>query len=608
LAALEQLADSVVLTDTRGVIVYVNEAWTRLNGYTAREAIGSKPSLLRSGRTEPGVYDALWRTVAGGGTFRGIVHNRRKDGEVYEAMLTVAPVRDSSGAITHYVGSHRGVAGQRDAEASFQALVDASPDAVGVHCAGRFVYVNRALCRYLGYERPEQLVDMPVLDVVAPEHRALATARIQAMMAKGGSVPPAEEKFVRRDGTCVTAEVVAIPVVFDGKASIVAVARDVTERNQLAFKAMAMDRMIAIGTLAAGVGHEINNPLTYVISNLDYSLQELSRRIEGGDPCLVEVVEALSEARGGAHRVRDVVRDLRTFSRAEVDNRGPVELHRVAESSLNMAWNEIRHRARLVKELSPGVRVTANEGRLGQVVLNLLLNAAHAIAEGDVEHNQIRVRTCSDGARVGLSVQDTGVGIPAENLATIFHPFFTTKPVGQGTGLGLWICAGIVHGLGGEIVVESAVGRGSTFTVWLPPASEEVAAPRTSPSPVSQARRGRILVVDDDAPLAAAMKRTLGVENDVVGVTRGAEALALVLAGERFDLVFCDLMMPEMTGMELYQHFATSAPEMASRIIFITGGAFTPKAREFLERVPNQHVEKPFDARNLRALVRDLLR
>jgi CheY-like chemotaxis protein len=207
-----------------------------------------------------------------------------------------------------------------------------------------------------------------------------------------------------------------------------------------------------------------------------------------------------------------------------------------------------------------------------------------------------------------VDVRDTGAGIPPENLARIFDPFFTTKPAGVGTGLGLAICHSIVAALGGEIAVESAVGLGTTFRITLPqagPDNLELPAPARVAAPVG--RRGRILIIDDEEMIVSALQEALR-EHQVMVETEAKAALKRLLGGERFDLVLCDLMMPEMSGMELFTRINDEVPEQAERFIFMTGGAFTPRSRGFLASVPNLRLEKPFDLQHLLTLVRDQLR
>jgi CheY-like chemotaxis protein len=294
-----------------------------------------------------------------------------------------------------------------------------------------------------------------------------------------------------------------------------------------------------------------------------------------------------------------------------------VDLRRVLKSSINLASSQIRHRARLQTDLSPAPTVRANERRLSQVFVNLLVNAAQAIPDGSAQRNEIRIALHTDEAgRAVVEVRDTGTGIAPEHLPRLFDPFFTTKPVGEGTGLGLAICHGIVSSLGGELSVESQLGLGSTFRVTLPAAttldaeaqtSERASLKAGSPSAQSPTRRARILVIDDDPHVGNAVRETLAREHDVVALTSASEALRRLEGGESFDLILCDLMMPVMTGVDLHEILRRARPELAARMVFLTGGAFTARARTFLAEVPNPRLEKPFDPKSLRSFVRQLL-
>jgi CheY-like chemotaxis protein/two-component sensor histidine kinase len=319
-----------------------------------------------------------------------------------------------------------------------------------------------------------------------------------------------------------------------------------------------------------------------------------------------DVTDALEQAREGASRVRTIVRDLKILSRRDEETVGPVELPRIVESSINMAFNEIRHRAKLVKQFGPVPRVLANEARLGQIFLNLLVNAAQAIPEGDAESNEIVVRTSTDeDGRAIVSVRDSGMGMTPETLRRIFDPFFTTKPIGVGTGLGLAICQSIAHSLNGEIQVESAPGKGSTFRVVLPAAHSDARRPDDAPGSPVKTRRGRVLVVDDEPMIGHAMHRLLGREHEVVALTRADAAMGKIDEGERFDVILCDLMMPDVTGMDFHGWLKKRAPREANEVIFLTGGVFTERAAAFVSEVPNLRLEKPIDARKLRSVVNE---
>jgi PAS domain S-box-containing protein len=359
--------------------------------------------------------------------------------------------------------------------ADFRPLIELLPDAVGVYAGLDVVYANARLVELLGYASAADIVGRPAITFVAPEDRPLAEERRRTYADRRADAPAAEERFLRRDGTHVVVEVETRAIVFDGAPATLVHARDLSERKQLQAQLVLADRLASVGRLAAAVGHEINNPLAYVLANLDLALERLTEiAADGAAPDRVaEVSEMLREAREGADRVRHIVRDLKVFTRGESEDRARVDPRRVLDSCVNIARGEIRQRARLVKRYDETPPVLANEARLGQVLLNLLVNAAHAIPEGDPLENEILVATRAEGdGRVVIEVRDSGSGIRDDVRERIFEPFFTTKGGSYGSGLGLSIAQSIVTALGGEILVESEPGKGSAFRVVLPAANE----------------------------------------------------------------------------------------------------------------------------------------
>jgi CheY-like chemotaxis protein len=313
------------------------------------------------------------------------------------------------------------------------------------------------------------------------------------------------------------------------------------------------------------------------------------------------MMKALDATLAGAHRVKQIVADLKAFARVEYDETGVVDLAAVADTSIAMTRNELRHHARVVKDYGPVPAVVANEGRLVQTIVNLLQNAAHAIAAGDADHNEVRVAISTlPSGEASVAIRDTGCGMPDAVAARAFDAFFTTKPVGIGTGLGLSICRKIVAGLGGRIEVDTAPGAGSTFTVILPPAPTAVRPAKSPAVAPAIGRRLRILAIDDEAEIGAALQRTLGRDHDLTFVTQAAAALALIDAAA-FDVVLCDVMMPDITGIQFLTRLAEAHPALAPRVVFMTGGAFSPGSRELLDRMTNARVDKPFDGAALRA-------
>jgi CheY-like chemotaxis protein len=385
--------------------------------------------------------------------------------------------------------------------------------------------------------------------------------------------------------------------------------RDAQERLLIA------DRLAGIGTLAAGAAHEINNPLTYALLNVDHALRQM--RVAAADGAALPVgddenalpgmIRALEQAQDGMQRVRSIARNLLTFSRGALDTRSLVDVRAIVESSIQMAMHEIVHRARVVREFAEVPPVEANEAALGQVFINLLVNAAQAIPEGGApSRHTVRVSTSTDArSNAVVEIEDTGVGIPPDVLPRIFDPFFTSKAAGTATGLGLSISHGTITRLGGMIDVQSTVGRGTCFRVVLP-ASKRWRASSTGRWRVAAEapERRRVLVVDDDRQVGEAIARVLRNEADVELLTEGRAALARLAAGERWDVILCDLMMPDCSGVDVYAGTVERAPDAVGSLVFMTAGAFTPRTRAFLENVTRPCFEKPLDAERIREIVR----
>jgi len=389
----------------------------------------------------------------------------------------------------------------------------------------------------------------------------------------------------------------------------VAVVRDITEEKSTQTRLLVADRLASIGMLAAGVAHEINNPLAAVVANLEFARDGIQKLLARPDmPAeLAEIGKMLLEANDASTRVRRIVTDLRVLARAEADSMGPVDIHQVLESVLRLAKNEITQRARIVRDFGDVQYVEGNESRLSQVFLNLVMNAVQALPDGKADQNEIRVSTRRDATgRVVVSVTDTGEGISPEAMQRLFVPFFTTKRVGIGTGLGLSICQRLVAACGGEIKAESRPGEGASFHVALRGARVPSAVPAKRvelPTEVPVQRRGKILMIDDEPVILNILARALGSNHECVATTKATEALERLRAGEHFDLILCDLMMPTMDGKQLYAELERIDPEQAHRMVFLTGGAFTPSLQAFLADIANERISKPFDVAQLKSTV-----
>ncbi|HEY0986208.1 MAG TPA: ATP-binding protein, partial [Kofleriaceae bacterium] len=357
--------------------------------------------------------------------------------------------------------------------ASFRAVVDLMPDLISVYRDRELVYLNLASRRFLGFDDDdERWKQLQLAEMVHPDDRAQVAELFRRVreLEPGASAEVIEMQTRAADDTWRTCEISAICVEIGGELTVVASGRDITERKRMRAKLLVSDRMASLGTLAAGIAHEINNPLAYVTGNLEAMAEALqsAKRDDSSADC-DELSAVVNDARDGAERVRKIVQGLRSFSRSEQqEHRAPLALADVLEAAIRLTGNELRHRAQLVRELGPVPRVVADDGRLTQVFINLLVNAAHAIPDGHSADHRITVRTRTDAhGRAVAEVQDTGKGMPPEVQARVFDPFFTTKDVGEGTGLGLSICHSIISGLGGQISIDSAPDHGTVVRVVL---------------------------------------------------------------------------------------------------------------------------------------------
>ncbi|WP_437963008.1 response regulator (plasmid) [Sorangium sp. So ce119] len=412
-------------------------------------------------------------------------------------------------------------------------------------------------------------------------------------------------------GLPVVLDVRWVDVDWQGRPARMALLRDVTGRRraeELRLHLERSERLAAVGQLAAGVAHEINNPLAYVVANLELLAREIKRLADTGAPT-ERLGQPLADACHGAARVMHIVRDLGVFARGEANEAiGPTDVNAVIESALNIVHAQMKHRARVVRELAPVSRVGGAEGRLTQVFVNLLINAAHSMREGRAADNLVEVRTREQDREVIAEIVDSGCGVAEEHLHRLFEPFFTTKRAGEGTGLGLAICRSIVESCGGSIAISSKVGVGTCVRIRLPAWSS--GEPAALPAPARDegaARRGRILIVDDEPLILRALRGILGTTHEVVCVGSGAQAQRTLLLDADFDVVLCDIVMQEGTGIELLEWMEAELPALAERVLFMTGGGTSEVSRRFLAAHGARVLAKPVDPAELVERVEGLL-
>ncbi|GAB5541477.1 MAG: hypothetical protein SangKO_012370 [Sandaracinaceae bacterium] len=623
-ATLDALADPVLVRGPDGKVLYVNAAAATLLSEAAEALVGREASALVPERLRQidGRPFFEWLAERYRTTGRPVrVPLLRHDGvEIHQIVrvstTTIAPDRVAVVAVLRPPTEDVDLAsdplqlsqGEHPTpESSYQKVFDAVP--VGVlhfDAKGRVTDCNEVFLEQLGSTR-ERILG---LDMLTLPNKGVAAAVREATEGREGyfegeytSVTGGRSRFYRA---------LFSPIMREGRVEGgVGVVDDVTDRREIEARLARGERMASLGRLAAGVVHEINNPLAYVRTSLELARREITRFQENGDHAHLErVLETVAHAEDGVERVRIIASDLKTFSRGDEGSWLLVDIARVAQSAINLAHNEIRHRAELSVDIEPALpRVLGSETRFVQVLVNLLVNAAHAIEEKGEGRGRIALRMGREGGEVFIEVEDTGAGIPEGPVERIFEPFWTSKPKGVGTGLGLSICHGIVTSAGGDIrVVRSRPGEGTLIRVELPAAGGgavpfEPDVRDTDPD--APAGAGRILIVDDEVKLAQTLALALGDGFDVVVAGSGREALDVLADDRDWDLVLCDLMMPDVSGMDVYDAIVEQMPQLLPKLVFMTGGAFTSRARQFLKRYRPRRLQKPFALDEVERLLRD---
>jgi PAS domain S-box-containing protein len=519
----------------------------------------------------------------------------RADGKRVYVRAVAKPLFDGGGEPSHVVVAFRDVTAEADSEAAaivarhkLKMALEHAPIILFASDVDGTVTVSEGAGLEAMGVAPGELVGKSIFDLYANNPKVLENHR-RAL---------AGESFrtVTEHGDVVLETWVSPMRGPAGEiGGVIGVSTNVTERSRMERQAGRAERLAALGRLAASVAHEINNPLTYAIEALRLATDGMAA---AGAAAPAQLPELLREAADGMERVRLITRDLKAFSRSDEEARRPQDLGLALAAATKMVATRTSARARVELKLGPIATVEADPTRLIQIFVNLVLNAVDALPSG-AERNRIEIALGLEGAEAVVDVTDNGPGVPEELRARVFDPFFTTKPVGEGTGLGLFVTRNLVEALGGTITLDDAPGGGARFRIRLPtvasPADRAPAPASAAVAPV--ARRRRVLIIDDEPQLARLFRASLAAEFDVEVFTSGRAGLEHLLASDPYDLVLCDLMMSDVSGMKVFEEVRRGRPGVESSIVFMTGGVFDPAVADFLASVPNECIDKPFDVR-----------
>ncbi len=622
ITAIEQCAEGLLITDTRGKIQYVNPAFTTITGYGCEEAIGETPRLLKSGQHDQAFYRHLWNTILRGEIWRGEVVNRRKDGSLYTEETSITPVRDDQGAITHFIAIKQDITERkraeealRQSEARYRELVEnATYGIYRVTVTGKFLEVNPALVQMLGYaSKAELLSKCPQADIYCdPADRE----KLVEQGLRLGRVDGAEVQWRRKDGRLITVRLSG-RTVFDEHTEVQVfevIAEDVTERRAMEKHVRQIQKFEAIGQLAGGIAHDFNNVMGAIMG-----WAELGQEQAPPDGSLHSYFQKI---RAQIERATGLTRQLLAFARRQLLEPRILNLNHLVAELLTFLEKVISKDIEVKTVLSPELEaIRGDPSQIEQVLMNLCLNARDAMPSGgrlvietqNVELGEDYYRHHSyarPGRYVVLSVSDNGVGMDAATIEHIFEPFFTTKEMGKGTGLGLATVYGVVKQHGGFLHVYSEPGQGTVFRVYLPVAgvapSEAELRERPDDEPVRGGSETLLVAEDHDGVREMARMTLESLGYRLLLAANGAEALELFLAQpDSVALVVLDVVMPKLAGPDAYLKMCETKPGLP--VIFTSGYSAEMHSLSAVLQQGAAALQKPYGPSLLGRKVREIL-
>jgi PAS domain S-box-containing protein len=627
LAALEAVANGVVITDAHGTILWVNAAFTQMTGYSSAEAVGQNPRLLKSGEHSPDFYREMWSTIMSGRSWSGDMTNRHKDGSIYVEEQTITPVPGADGRPAYFIAvkqdrtmRRRADLALRQSEERYRLLAENVSDVIGhYNLAMDALYVSPSVQQLRGYT-PEEVMARPMLDQMTPASRDLAVRAFQEEIEierRGGGDPARsrtlELELVCKDGSTVWTES-KVTGMRDSNGSLTGfllVSRDITQRKQLEEQLRQAVKMEGIGQLAGGIAHDFNNLLT-VIGGHSYILLN---RLPADHPMRRDLVLIQQTS----DRAAALTRQLLAFSRRQTLTPAVIDLSDIVTGLKALLPRVLGEDVQVVMDLDPVPGyVTADPGQVEQVILNMAVNSRDAMPGGgsliletrhvDVDATSARHKGDLEPGRYEvLSITDTGIGMDPATMCRVFEPFFTTKPAGKGTGLGLATAYGIIKQSGGHITVDSRPGSGTTFCIYLPRTEATESATVAAVETISRRGTEVILLVEDDINLRALARDILASEGYTVLDSQDPED-ALRVAERRaggIHLLLTDVVMPLMSGRTLADSIKRLRRDI--KVLYMSGYPGDAIDHFGVLDPGMTLLEKPFNVASLTRKVREVL-
>ncbi len=602
---LDQVPDPVFVKDRNHTWIMLNDAMCAFMGYPREELLG-KSDFDFFPPEEASVFHERDEMVFESRKLdENVEFFTDANGQRHTISTKKTVFKDSShpdvliGVIRDITRIPQTPATLKQTQADLQHMLDTAPYGLCVSGKNGIIYANEELTKTLGKSRQElqglRLTTLLQLDAAPNEFSAQC------------AIPVAGEHTLKENNTHRHIEIsTARRIQFNHQDASLVMVRDQTSKRSLQTRLEVAERMASMGQLAAGVAHEINNPLTYIQTNIELCLEELQNL----NPNTIDMRDWLRDAQKGTQQATTVVAQLQSAARP-IDQPQHFDLKPVIDWSLQLTHNQLRHCCTLHTDIPSDLpQVQGNTAQLTQVLINLITNAIGAFKGQHHNRNTLTIKALTDGPEhLLVHIKDNGVGISPQHLRRIFDPFFTTKDVGSGMGLGLFLSQNIIQSMGGSMEFNSTQGQGTTVTLRLLTAQGDTPQPHAKPNPNPKPHNPdqlKVLIIDDDALILRSLSRVLRKHN-VSTATNGAQALKLLQNDPHFDTIICDVMMPHMNGIEVLSAIQDQHPQLAPRFIFLTGGTFTLEQETTLKNLPNLVLKKPITPKELSSSLRSLV-
>ncbi|APV44492.1 PAS domain S-box-containing protein [Dehalogenimonas formicexedens] len=607
---LDSVSDSVFLSEVGGTILDCNENAFKTRGYAREELIGADIRVLRPVVDVPD-WDETRKQIIEKGEITYQSSHRRKDGSTFPIEVHARSIeRNGSVQILSVV---RDIAERKQAEDRLKTSINRLSAAERVSRFGNWefnlndnlVFASQGARRIYGLLK-ETLTIPEVQQIPLPEYRSMLDKALADLVTRNS---PYEVEFkIKRPSDALVLDIHSIAE-FDRSRNVVfGVIQDVTEarraeeeNRKLREKAENASRLSTVGEMAAGIAHEINNPLTGVVG--------FSELLLGRTDLPADVIDQLQIINQGSVRVKEIVGRMLTFARQNKPRKSSVNIAELLDNTLELRSYVLRtSNIEVVRDYDYDLpSVIADAGQLQQVFLNIIVNAEYSMKKAH-DKGILRIGAAPYGDCVRISIQDNGLGMNEDVVSKLFQPFFTTKDPGEGTGLGLSLSLGIIQEHGGDIRVESVLGDGATFIIELPITAGAEIPPATQPvtSRECKTASAKVLVIDDEPHVRSLIKTLLTRSGHLVETCDNPLRATDILKSRNFDVVFLDIRMPGKSGIEIYNEMRETSPEQAKRVVFVTGDSSDFMIREFLKTRGVPCIMKPLDRKAVETAMDDV--